>query len=107
MKQNIPRPYLDTMEVKMNLKNKLSATPTMIESCEDRQIEIDAFRSTGKDLFALIIEVEKIVRLHDIATTGFINKVFSTSSHEEQLGYIIDILKVLQVQKAQKAQKIL
>ena len=107
MNQKSYLPYPNHSEAKMNLNNKLSTASVMIESDEDRPIAIDAFRTAGQDLFALIIEVDKVARLHDIATIGFINKVFSTKSREEQIGYIIDVLKVLQVQEAQKAQKIL
>ena len=107
MNQKSYLPYPNHSEAKMNLNNKLSTASVMIESDEDRPIAIDAFRTAGQDLFALIIEVDKVARLHDIATIGFINKVFSAKSREEQIGYIIDVLKILQVQEAQKAQKIL
>jgi len=101
MNQKSYLPYPNHSEVKMNLNNKLSTASVMIESDEDRPITIDVFRTAGQDLFALIIDVDQIVRAHGISTISFISKVFSTDLRAEKIGHIIDILKVLQAQEAQ------
>lgn len=88
------------------VKNTKQTQQSQIEHKECfHPITLDAFRAAGQDLFALIVDVDQVVRFHGISTIEFISKVFSTESRTEQIGYIIEILEVLQAQEARKAQE--
>lgn len=63
---------------------------------EYRPITLDAFRVAGKDLFAVIVEVDRLMRSYGISSLQFISDVFSTESKHEQIGIIMDALGLVQ-----------
>ncbi len=57
---------------------------------------IDAFRCAGRDLFPLILDIEKLLQAYGMESVSFISDVFSTASRAEQLEIIINVLRQIQ-----------
>lgn len=64
------------------------------KNCE-RRITIDSLRVASKDLFCLIIDIDKLLQANDISSLQFLSDTLSSESQYEQLGYIIATLQVL------------
>lgn len=62
---------------------------------QERGITIESLRVTSRDLFCLIVDIDKLLRANDIPSLQFISDTLSSESQYEQLGYIIAALQVL------------
>lgn len=71
-----------------------------------RPITLDAFRAAGRDLFEVIIDVDKLMRAYDISSLQFISDVFSTSIRYEQMGIVIAAMQVIRAQIGREDQEL-
>ena len=74
------------------------------QETEARAITIDAFREAGRDLFELIVVMDKLMKAYDMTSLYFISDVFSTTSRYEQMGIIIAAMQTIRTQIGKEEQ---
>lgn len=61
----------------------------------EHRITIDSLRVASRDLFCLIVDIDKLLRANDISSLQFVSDSLSSETQYEQIGYIIAALQVL------------
>lgn len=65
------------------------------KASRERAITIDSLRVASRDLFCLIVDIDKLLRANDISSLQFVSDTLSSETQYEQIGYIIAALQVL------------